>query len=99
MNHRDLLAGRRKSVVAAVLVSFGSALTITTALAQSSANCRAYAEDYSFRYSASIAWGEAFRVSRRRGAARAMAVDRSRRLEKSTLFDSAYARCMRGRWP
>jgi Glutaminase len=59
---RSFLAGRRKLVVAAVLVTFGSALAITTSSAQSSANCRAYAEDYSLRYSAGSAWGDAFRM-------------------------------------
>jgi hypothetical protein len=100
MKHRNLLAGRRKLFVAIVLVTFGSALTTTTSFAQSSANCRAYAEDYSLRYSAGSAWGDAFRIlGGRRGAVSAMAADRSRRLQKSTLFDNAYARCMRGRWP
>jgi hypothetical protein len=39
-------------LVAAGLATVGSVLVITTSFAQSSANCRAYAEDYSLRYSA-----------------------------------------------
>lgn len=100
MKHRNFLAGPRKLLIATVLVTFGSALTISTSFAQSSANCRAYAEDYSLRYSDGSAWGNAFRIpGGRRGAVNAMAAERSRRLQKSTLFDNAYARCMRGRWP
>jgi len=52
MKHRNVLTGWRKLVVPVVSVTFGFALTITTSFAQSSANCRAYAEDYSHRYSA-----------------------------------------------
>lgn len=45
----------RRLVVAAVLAMVGSLLVITTSSAQSSEGCRAYAEDYSYRYSAGIA--------------------------------------------
>jgi hypothetical protein len=62
MKRRNFLVGWRKLVVAAVLVTFGSALTMTTSFAQSSVNCRAYAEDYSLRYSAGSPWGDAFRI-------------------------------------
>jgi hypothetical protein len=47
MKHDNLLAGWRKLVVAAGLATLGSVLVITTSFAQPSANCRAYAEDYS----------------------------------------------------
>ena len=47
MKHDNLLAGWRRLVVAAGLATLGSVLVITTSFAQSSANCRAYAEDYS----------------------------------------------------
>jgi hypothetical protein len=52
MKHDNLLAGLRKLVVAAGLATLGSVLVFTISFAQSSANCRAYAEDYSLRYSA-----------------------------------------------
>ena len=84
---------------AAGLATLGSSLVITTSFAQSSADCRAYAEDYSYRYSADSVWGEAFRVGGRRAGATAIAANRSRSLQRSTLFDRAYARCMRGLWP
>lgn len=52
MKHDDLLAGLRKLLVAAGLATLGSSvLVIPVSIAQSSANCRAYAEDYSLRYS------------------------------------------------
>jgi hypothetical protein len=97
MKHDNLLAGWRKLVVAAVLATLGSALVITTSFAQS-ANCRAYAEDYSLRYSAP--WARLnFNIGGRRAGVSALAANRSRALQQSTLFDNAYARCMRGRWP
>jgi hypothetical protein len=98
MKHDNLLAGWRKLVVAAGLATLGSVLVIATSFAQSSANCRAYAEDYSLRYSAPWATLN-FNVGGRRAGVGALAANRSRALQQSTLFDNAYARCMRGRWP
>jgi hypothetical protein len=89
----------RRLVVAAVLTTVGSLLVVTTSFAQSPEGCRAYAEDYSYRYSADSLWGDVFRIRGRRATVNAVAADRSRRLKRSTLFDAAYARCMRGRWP
>jgi hypothetical protein len=97
MKHQN--SGWRKLLVAAGLATFGSALVMAPSFAESSAGCRAYAEDYSLRYSAGSVWDDVFRVGGRRVAVSAMAADRSRRLQKSTLFDNAYARCMRGQWP
>jgi hypothetical protein len=99
MKHDNLLVRWRTLFFAAGLAMPGSLSMITTSFAQSSANCRAYAEDYAERYSAGSAWSYAFRVGRRRSAARAMDADRRRRLRKSTLLENAYARCMRDRWP
>jgi hypothetical protein len=96
MKHDNLLARWRKLVVTAGLSTLGSVLVITTSFAQSSVNCRAYAEDYSLRYSSP--WSTLnFNVGGRRAAASALAANRSR--AQSTLFGNAYARCMRGRWP
>jgi hypothetical protein len=96
MKHDNLLARWRKLVVTACLAMLGSMLVITISFAQSSANCRAYAEDYSLRYSAP--WSTLnFNVGGRRAAASALAANRPR--AQSTLFRNAYARCMRGRWP
>jgi len=98
MKHDNLLAGWRKLIVAAGLATLGSVLVITTSFAQPSANCRAYAEDYSLRYS--TPWARLnFNVGGRRAGVGALAANRSRVLQQSTLFDNAYARCMRGRWP
>jgi hypothetical protein len=99
MKHDNLLVRWRMLFLAAGLAMPGSLSMITTSFAQSSAGCRAYAEDYAERYSAGSAWGDAFRVGGRRSAARAMAADRRRRVQKSTLLENAYARCMRDRWP
>jgi hypothetical protein len=98
MKHYNLLAGWRKLVVAAGLAMLESMLVITTSFAQSSVNCRAYAEDYSLRYSSSWATLN-FNVGGRRAGVSALAANRSRAVQQSTLFDNAYARCMRGRWP
>ena len=96
MKQNNLLTGWRKLVVAVGLATLGSsALAITTSFAQSSAGCRAYAEDYSLRYS--TPWW--FNIGGRRVGATALAAHRNRALQQSTLFDNAYARCMRGRWP
>jgi hypothetical protein len=89
----------RRLVVAAVLAIVGSLLVATNSSAQSSEGCRAYAEDYSYRYSADSIWADVFRIRGRRATVNAVAADRSRRLKRSTLFDNAYARCMRDRWP
>ena len=89
----------RRLVIAAVLAMVGSLLAITTSSAQSSEGCRAYAEDYSYRYSADSMWAGVFGIRQRRAAVHAVAADRSRRLKRSTLFDNAYARCMRDLWP
>ena len=89
----------RRLVVAAVLTMVGFLFVITTSSAQSSEGCRAYAEDYSYRYSADNIWADVFRVRGRRPTVNAVAADRSRRLKRSTLFDNAYARCMRDLWP
>ena len=98
MKHDNSLAGWRRLVVAAGLATLGSVLVVTTSFAQSSANCRAYAKDYSTRYSAPWATSN-FNIGRRRAGASAVAAHRSRALQRSTLFDNAYSRCMRGRWP
>jgi hypothetical protein len=84
--------------VASGLGALGSVLAITTSIADTSANCQAYAEDYSGRYSAGSIWDDVFRV-RGRPSGSAMAADRSRRLQKSALFNRAYAHCMQDRWP
>jgi hypothetical protein len=98
MKHDNLLVGWRKLVVAAGLATLGSVIVITSSFAQSSANCRAYAEDYSLRYSSP--WASLnFGIGGRRAGVRALAANRSRAIQQSTLFDNAYARCMRGRWP
>jgi hypothetical protein len=99
MKQDNSLAGWRTLVFAAGLAMPGSLSMITTSFAQSSASCRAYAEDYAERYSAGSAWANAFRVGGRRSAARAMAADRRHRLRKSTLLENAYTRCMHDRWP
>jgi hypothetical protein len=96
MEHDNLLAGWRKLVVATGLATLGSVLVITTSFAQPSENCRAYAEDYSLRYSAPR-WS--VNAGGRRAGVSALAAHKSRARHQSTLFDSAYARCMRGRWP
>jgi hypothetical protein len=98
MKHDNVLTGWRKLVVAAGLATLGSVLVITTSSAQSSADCRAYAEDYSLRYSAPWATSN-FNIGGRRAGVSALAAHRSRALQQSTLFDNAYARCMRGRFP
>ena len=102
-NNRGLEMKRRnwlwkKVFVASGLATLGSVLAITTSLADTSANCHAYAEDYSVRYSAGSIWDNVFRV-RGRPSGSAMAADRSRRLQKSALFNRAYAHCMQDRWP
>ena len=98
MKHENL--GWRRLLVAAVFATLGSTLAITSSLAQSSENCRAYAEDYSYRYSVDSVWGDVFRVAGgRRAGVNAIAAKRARGLQRSALFDNAYARCMRGRWP
>lgn len=77
--------------------------------------CRDYARDYSMRYSrggimggvVSGALGGAVIggiVNGGRGAGRgagagAILGGASRGIQSSTLFDRAYSRCMRGRWP
>jgi len=88
----------KKLFVASGLGVLGSVLAITTSIADASANCRTYAEDYSARYSAGSIWDDVFRV-RGRPSRSAMAADRSRRLQKSALFNRAYAHCMQDRWP
>jgi hypothetical protein len=98
MKHGNLSAGWRELVVAAGLATLGSVLVITTSFAQSSANCRAYAEDYSLRYSAP--WARLnFNIGGRRAGVSALAANRSHAVQQSTLYDNAYARCMLGRWP
>ena len=98
MKHDNSLASWQKLVVAAGLGTLGSVLVITTSFARSSVNCRAYAEDCSLRYSAPWATLN-FNIGGRRAGVSALAAHRSRALKQSTLFDNAYARCMRGRWP
>jgi len=88
----------RSLIVATGLATLGSVLAVTSSFAESSATCRAYAEDYSSRYSAGSIWDDVFRV-RGRPSGSAMAADRSRRLQKSTLFNKAYNHCMHDRWP
>jgi len=83
----------KKLIVVTGLATLGSVLAITTSFADTSANCRAYADDYSVRYSAGSIWDDVFRV-RGRPSGTAMAADRSRRLQRSTLFNKAYAHCM-----
>ena len=77
--------------------------------------CREYARDYSMRYSRGGIMGGVVRgalggaviggiVDGGRGAGRgagagALVGGASRGIQSSTLFDRAYARCMRGRWP
>ena len=99
MKHDNSSVRWRALFFAAGLALPGTLSMITAAFAQSSASCRAYAEDYAERYSAGSAWGDAFGIGGRRGAASAMAADRRRRLQKSTLLNNAYARCMHDRWP
>jgi hypothetical protein len=90
--------GWRKLVVAAGLATLGSTLAITTSFAGTSADCRAYPEDYSLRYSAGSIWDDVFRV-RGRPTGSAMVADKSQRLQRSALFNKAYAHCMHDRWP
>ena len=92
-------SGSRRLVVAIGLAALGSSLAIAPCFAQSSETCRAYAEDYSYRYSADSVWGQAFLTGRRRAGASAIAANRSRRLQRDALFENAYSRCMRGLWP
>jgi hypothetical protein len=99
MKHDNLSVRWRTLFFAAGLALPVTLPITTTAVAQSSANCRAYAEDYAERYSAGSAWGEAFRIGGRRSAANAMVADRRRRLQRATVIDNAYTRCMRDRWP
>jgi hypothetical protein len=77
--------------------------------------CREYARDCSMRYSRGGIMGGVVRgalggaviggiVDGGRGAGRgagagALVGGASRGIQSSTLFDRAYARCMRGRWP
>jgi hypothetical protein len=77
--------------------------------------CREYACDYSMRYSRGGAMGGVVRgalggaviggiVDGGRGAGRgagagAVVGGASRGIQRSTLYNSAYSRCMRGRWP
>jgi hypothetical protein len=96
MKHQN--SGLRKLVAAVALATLESLLVITTSFAQSSENCRAYAEDYSLRYSSPWATSN-FNIGGRRAGATALAANRSRAVQQSTLFSSAYARCMRGLWP
>lgn len=98
MKH-NFLARQRTLVVATALTTLGSVLAVTTSFAQTSTGCHAYAQDYAERYSAGSAWGEAFRIGGRRSAANAMVADRRRRLQRATVIDNAYTRCMRDRWP
>jgi len=88
----------RNLAVAGGIATLGSVLAITPSFAQSSANCRAYAEDYSLRYSAGSVWDDVFRV-RGRPTASAMVADKSQRLQRSALFNKAYAHCMHDQWP
>jgi hypothetical protein len=97
MKREDLLARLQKLAVAAALGMLGSESVITAVSAQSSANCRAYAEDYSLRYSMHARSN--FRIGGRRAGVSTLAAHRSRAAQRSTLFDNAYARCKRGRWP
>ena len=99
MKHDNLSVRWRTLFFAAGLALSVTLPITTTAVAQSSANCRAYAEDYAERYSAGSAWGEASRIGGRRSAANAMVADRRRRLQRATVIDNAYTRCMRDRWP
>ena len=88
----------RNFVATAALATLGSLFVITTSFAQSSENCRAYAEDYSVRYSS--LWATSyFNIGGRRAGATALAANRSRAVQQSTLFNNAYARCMHGQWP
>jgi hypothetical protein len=96
MKHQN--SGLRKLVAAVALATLGSVLAITTSFAQSSENCRAYAEDYSLRYSSPWATSN-FNIGGRRAGATALAANRSRAVQQSTLSNNAYARCMRGLWP
>jgi hypothetical protein len=99
MKRDNLLVRSRTLLFAVGLTSSGSLSMITTAFAQTSASCHAYAEDYAERYSAGSAWGDAFRMGGRPSAGRVLAADRRRRLQRSTILDNAYVRCMHDRWP
>ena len=92
-------SGSRRFIVAMGLAALGSSLVIAPCFAQSSETCRAYAEDYSNRYSADSILGQAILAGGRRAGASALAANRSRRLQRATLFENAYSRCMRGLWP
>src|ERR1700733_551284 len=85
MKHNNLSVRWRTLFFAAGLAMPGSLSMITTSFAQSSASCRAYAEDYAERYSAGSAWGNAFRVGGRRSAASSRALAR----------DSGFGTCCR----
>ena len=90
-------------------------ITASFAQSSRSHFCREYARDYSMRYSRGGAMGGVVRgalggaviggiVDGGRGVGRgagagAIVGGASRGIQRSTLFDRAYARCIRGRWP
>jgi uncharacterized protein YcfJ len=97
------------------LLGFALPLSNSFAQSSRSDFCRDYARDYSFRYSRGGIMGGVVRgalggaiiggiVDGGRGAGRgagagAILGGASRGIDSSTLFDRAYRRCMRGRWP
>lgn len=90
-------------------------MTTSFAAPSRSSYCRAYANDYSLRYSAGGAMGGVVRGAAggalvgsiagggrgaRRGALAGATVGGvSRRIQRSSLYEHAYARCMHRRWP
>src|SRR6185312_15252507 len=89
--------------------------TTSSAQWSRSDSCREYARDYSMRYSRDGFMGGVVRgalggaviggiAGGGRGAGRgagagALLGGATRGIQSSTLFDRAYSRCMRGRWP
>ena len=89
---------RKNWVTIAGMTALGSSLLITNAFAQSSDSCRAYAEDYSMRYSSPWATST-FRIGGTRAGVSAWAANRFSAQQQAALFRNAYARCMKGRFP
>src|SRR5260221_12927111 len=113
MKRYNLPVRWQKLFVVIGLAALTSLLPMPTASASSF--CRAYARDYSLRYSAGGAMGGVVRgalggalvggvVNGGRGARRgagggALAGGSSRGSQRAVVYDRAYARCLRGRWP
>ena len=103
------------AAIGVVTLGFVLTITTSFAASSRSHFCRAYARDYSMRYSAGGAMGgivrgalggaaiggivDGGRGARRGAGAGAIVGGASRGIQRSALYDRAYAHCMRGRWP